>query len=115
MQLLYPDTDAQQVESAPDGPLSFLLSSKCNANRTSLLHLSPLPAGEPVGVANNLEALVKGGDLRLKDLKGLISREGGGHVVQNNIVPWLDGEGFLEVGEGLLDVLVLQEVLSSKG
>ena len=107
MQLLHPDTDAQQVESAPDGPLSLLLSSKCNANRASLLHLSPLSAGELVGVANNLEALVKGGDLRLKDLKGFISGEGGRHVVQNNLVPWLDREGFLKVGEGLLDVLVL--------
>ena len=107
MQLLHPNTDAQQVESAPDSPLSLLLSSKSNANRASLLHLSPLSASEPVGVTNNLEALVEGGDLRLKDLKGLIGGEGGGHVVQNNLVPWLDRESFLKVGDSLLDVLVL--------
>ena len=75
MQLLYPDTDTQQVESAPDGPLSLLLSSKGNANRASLLHLSPLSASELVGVANNLEALVEGCDLRLEDLKRLIGGE----------------------------------------
>ena len=75
MQLLHPYTDAQQVESALDGPLSLLLSSKCNASRAGLLHLSPLAAGELVGVANNLEVLVKGGDLRLEDLKRLISGE----------------------------------------
>jgi len=81
VQLFHSHTDAQQVQLVPDGSLGLLLCGKSNAHRACLLGPPLVFPGEPVGVANNLKALVEGWDLLFEDRETLIGVEGSWDIV----------------------------------
>jgi hypothetical protein len=87
----------------------------CNADGASALVLPFFFPGEPVGVANNLKAIVEGWDFLLEDRETLIGVEGSWTIVDGDFEPGLDREGFLEVGDVLPDVDFFKKVLCSEG
>jgi hypothetical protein len=113
--LFYPNTDAKQVQSVANCLLGLLFCCKCNADTASSLISALFFPGEPVGVANNLKALVEGWDFLLEDRETLIGVEGSWDIMDSNLEPGLDGEGFLEAGDMLPDVNFFQKVLCSEG
>lgn len=67
MKLLRPHADAEDIEPVPDRLLSLSLGGEGYADGTSVLLLPSVGLGQPIRVANDLEALVEGLDLFLDD------------------------------------------------
>lgn len=62
--LLYPGTDASNVDSVSDAEAGLFLGREGDHNRSCLLRLTLFRRGEPVGVPNYLESVVVECNLR---------------------------------------------------
>lgn len=68
--------------------------------------------GKPVGLANNLKAIVEGADFLSENVQTV---KRGRNAMDGNLVPRSDGKGFLKLDCVLPDILVLQQVLCIEG